>query len=120
MALPKRRDRDTDPAGVPAWASLYEAEHPGEVAGYVKQHPSVAPLLAEAPREIAAIFGNAERPRLHLAEDPETRDSWLAVGIPVATDGLGNLSLIDALDERWWLDRMRTTDAVLVFEVVMQ
>lgn len=121
--MPKRRDHNFDPAvpaGASAWASLYEVESPGDVAGYVKLHPTVVAVLAEAPHEIAAVFGNVERPRLRLAQDPEDGDRWLAVGIPVASDGLANLPLIDALDERWWLDRMRTTDAVLVFDVVMQ
>lgn len=123
MALPKRRDRSGDDPispGMPLWASSYDIENPSEVAGYVNEHPSLAPVLAEAPREIAAVFGNDARPKLRLNCDAEDGDCWLAVGIPVADAGPAALPLMDELDERWWLSRMRTTDAVLVFDVVMR
>ena len=121
MALPKRRDHNTDPlpsTGDSDWPSLYDVENPGDVAGYVSEYPTIVAVLEEAPREIAAVFGSGARPTLRLNRDAEDGDRWLAVGIPVADPGPTALPLIDALDERWWLDRMQTTDAVLVFDVV--
>jgi hypothetical protein len=123
MALPQRRDRDADPsvsASASRWTSLYEVENLGDVAGYVSEHPTLIPVLAEAPDEIAAVFGHEVRPYLRLNCDAEDGDCWLTVGIPVTDPGPAALPFIDALDERWWLSRMQTTDAVLVFDVVMK
>lgn len=124
MALPKRRRSRPDPdqrAGQtgPAmdWRARYEIENPAEVDAYVAEHPSVIDILGDAPDQIQAIFGHAAYPRLRLAGDPEEGDSWLSVRIPADDAGPAALPLIDALDERWWLDRMTTTDATIVFDV---
>jgi hypothetical protein len=124
MALPKRRAPDGDrerqasvPGSEPDWRILYEIGNPDEVAAYVSEHPTVASILEEAPREIRAVFGNDEPPRLRLEWDPEEGDCWLFVGIPSADIGPSVLPLIDALDNRWWLDRMTKTDATIVFDV---
>ena len=124
MALPKRRiqpktdERGTRPTGSPHWRALYEIENLPEVERYVSRHPTAAAVLVEAPREIAAVFGDDIQPGLRLTCDPEDGDCWLAVRIPVDDAGPAALPLIDALDERWWLRRMASTDAVIVFDVV--
>jgi hypothetical protein len=103
---------------VPDWRTLYEIENPGEVEAYVREHPTVVSILAEAPHEIRSVFGSVTLPQLQLEWDPEEGDCWLFVGIPSADVGPSVLPLIDALDTRWWLDRMTTTDATVVFDVV--
>ncbi|MFN8635307.1 MAG: hypothetical protein U0893_15785 [Chloroflexota bacterium] len=124
MALPNRRthQRDDRPrsgtaATEPDWRTLYEIENPADVDAYVADHPSVTAILTEAPNEIHAVFGNEAPPRLRLEWDPEDGDGWLFVGIPSEDLGPSVLPLIDALEERWWLDRMRSTDATVVFDV---
>jgi hypothetical protein len=125
MTLPKRRtpssdqDRQTSTPGAETdWHTLYEIENPAEVDAYVAEHPTVATVLDEAPDQIHAVFGNDAQPRLRLTCDPEEGDCWLSVGIPSADVGPSVLPLIDAFDERWWLDRMLTTSATVVFDVV--
>ncbi len=73
MALPNRRtpDRDEGPqAGAssaePDWHALYEIENPAEVDAYVAEHPTVVPILDEAPDQIRAVFAGDARPRLRL------------------------------------------------------
>jgi hypothetical protein len=63
------------------------------------------------------VFGNKVPPRLEVEWSPEDGSSWLFVGIPVDDEGPSALPLIYALEERWWLDRMRSTDATVVFDV---
>jgi hypothetical protein len=125
VAAPRRHtpqpDRD-QPAGAPdpepEGHALYEIENPAEVDAYIVEHPTVEAILAEAPGEIRAVFGTDARPRLHLTCDPEEGDCWLSVRIPSADIGPSVLPLIDALDERWWLDRMPATDATVIFDVI--
>lgn len=125
MALPRRRTpqlADDRLAGAPGtepdWHALYEIENLAEVDAYVAEHPTVASVLGEAPREIRAVFGTEATPRLSLEWDPEEGDCWLFVGIPSDDIGPSVLPLLDALDERWWLDRMLTTDATMAFDVI--
>ena len=125
MALPKRRtpqddqDRPASASGpAPDWHALYEIENPADVDAYVVKHPTVVTILDAAPREIRAVFGNEAPPRLSMEWDPEQGDCWLFVGIPSQDVGPSVLPLIDAFDERWWLDRMPTTDATVVFDVI--
>lgn len=121
MALPRRRTPEHDedrPAGAPDWHALYEIENPADVDAYVAEHPTLVPILGEAPDEIQAVFGGDARPRLRLGWDPEEGDCWLSVKIPVDDVGPSALPLIYALEERWWLDRMLATDATVVFDVI--
>jgi hypothetical protein len=127
MALPTGRSsgehpHDSRQASAPSadsdWHAYYQIENPVDVDAYVADHPSVTVILNEAPDEILTIFGTTDRPRLRLACDPEVGDCWLSVGIPAADIGPSALPLIDALDERWWLDRMTTTHATVIFDVV--
>jgi hypothetical protein len=83
----------------------------------VGQHPTAAIVLAEAPSEIKAVFGDRGAPKLALEWDPEDGDQWLSVDIPAETDDESALSLIYNLEDRWWLDRMQATDAVIVFNI---
>jgi hypothetical protein len=113
MALPQRRTAQPDQD----WRAQYEIENPDEVEAYVAELPSVTAILAEAPNEIQAVFGNQSPPRLRLTWDPEDGDCWLFVRIPVEDEGPAALPLIEALEQRWWLDRMTATDATLGFGV---
>ena len=124
MALPRRRSPQPDqdrqasaPDPAPDWHALYEIENADEVDAYVAEHPTVATILGEAPGQIRAVFGTEAPPRLSMEWDPEYGDCWLFVGIPSDDVGPSTLPLIDALDEQWWLDRMPTTDATVVFDV---
>lgn len=125
MALPRRRAGQGDEGPAPGasppeadWRAHYEIENPDAVEAYVARHPTVQPVLGEAAHQIHAVFGNDAPPRLRLTWDPEDGDCWLFVGIPSEDVGPAILPLIEALDKRWWLDRMTTTDAVLTFDVV--
>ena len=113
MALPQRRASQSDQD----WRRHYQIENPDEVEAYVAEHPSVVAILDEAPNEIRAVFGNESLPRLQLTWDPEDGDCWLFVKIPVEDEGPSMLSLIEALEQRWWLDRMTATDATIGFDV---
>lgn len=117
MALPRRR-MHSQTASDRQWAADYDVERPDIVEAYIDEHPSVIQVLVDAPSEIAVVFHPSGRPRLRLAADPETGDRWLAVAIPVTDDGPDAVSLIDMFDAQWWLARMQTTDATLVFDVV--
>ena len=113
MALPQQRP--SQPAQ--DWRTHYQIENPDEVEAYVAEHPSVTAILDEAPLEIHAVFGNQASPRLRLTWDPEDGDCWLFIRIPVEDEGPAALPLIEALEHRWWLDRMTATDATLGFDV---
>jgi hypothetical protein len=116
MALPHRRETQSDQD----WHRHYQIENPDEVEAYVAEHPSVTAILNEAPAEIHAVFSNGVPPRLQLEWSPEDGDCWLFIGIPSADLGPSVLPRIYELEERWWLDRMTTTDATVVFDVVRQ
>ena len=121
MALPKRQpdEGQPPPAGdQPDWRSYYDIENLADVDAYVGQHPTAAIVLAEAPDEIKAVFGDRGAPKLALECDPEDGDRWLSVDIPAETSDESALSLIYDLEERWWLDKMRSTDAVIVFNIL--
>jgi hypothetical protein len=113
MALPQRREAQPSQD----WHRHYQIENPDEVEAYVAEHPSVAAILDEAPNEIRAVFGDAGTPRLRMNWDPEDGDCWLFIRIPVDDEGPSALPLIEALEHRWWLDRMTTTDATIGFDV---
>lgn len=132
MALPRRTNQpgaDTPaadgtpaPGGAPAggadWRAHYAIEDQDAVEAYLARHPTLQPILAEAPDEIRAVFGTDEPPRLRMVSDPDEGDTWLFVGIPSSDAGPHMLALIDAFEQRWWLDQMLMTDAVVVFDVV--
>jgi hypothetical protein len=127
MALPRRRTPGRDeerPAGAPGaepdWRALYEIDNPAEVDAYVAEHPTLVPILGEAPDQIHAVFGTAGPPKLSVEWDPEEGDCWLFVGIPSDDVGPSVLPLIYAFEELWWLDRMPATDAVVAFDVVQR
>jgi hypothetical protein len=114
MALPRRREARPEHD----WRKHYQIENPADVEAYVAEHPSVVAILDEAPNEIRAVFGNEAAPRLQLEWNPEDGDCWIFVGIPVIDEGPAALPLIDALENQWWLDRMTSTDATVIFDVV--
>jgi hypothetical protein len=114
MTLPQRRTSSTRQD----WRTLYRIENPADVDAYVAEHPSVEPILAEAPEQIRAVFHSELAPTLSINWDPGNGDCWLVVGMPSIVEGPAVLPLIDEFDERWWLDRMRDTDAVIAFDTV--
>ena len=114
MALPQPRSPQTQPD----WRARYRIENPADVEAYVAEHPSAVPILDEAPDQIRAVFHNELPPSLQVEWSPENGDSWLFVGIPSVDVGPSVLPLVDAFEERWWLDRMRETDATVVFDVI--
>jgi hypothetical protein len=80
----------------------------------------VIAILDDAPDQIHAVFETKAPPRLSVEWDPEEGDCWLFVGIPSEDVGPSALPLIDAFDEQWWLGRMLTTDATVVFNVIQR
>jgi len=122
MALPQRQPFSSDVqrlSGAQDWHALYKIANAADVEEYVAGHLSVVPILYEAPNEIRAVFGNEAPPTLEVEWDPEEGDCWLSVGIPTVDVGPSVLPMIYALEERWWLDRMTSTDATVVFDVVL-
>jgi|tagenome__1003787_1003787.scaffolds.fasta_scaffold17183085_1 hypothetical protein len=113
MALPQRRT----PQPNQDWRAHYRIENPADVEAYVAEHPSVVPILNEAPEQIRAVFHNDLPPMIGLHWDPDDGDCWLFVGMPSDDVGPSVLRLIYDFEERWWLDRMRATDATVVFDV---
>jgi hypothetical protein len=118
MALPKPRPDSS--RSDPDWHALYEIEDAHDVDTYVEAYPTAAAILLEAPPQIRAIFGESSLPRLAVQHDPEDGDCWLTVSIPAEAEDETMLPLIYALEDRWWLDRMQSTDAVIVFDVVQR
>jgi len=125
MALPRRRTPHHDqgqpaatPGAEPDWHALYEIENPAEVDAYVAEHPTVVTILREAPDQIHAVFGSETLPRLSVWQSFEEGDCSLFVGIPQEDVGPAALPLLNAFDVGWWLDRMPTTDATVIFDVI--
>jgi hypothetical protein len=114
MALPHPRTPQTQQN----WRARYRIENPADVDAYVAEHPSVEPILAEAPEQIRAVFHNELAPRLQVEWNPENGDSWIFVGIPSDDVGPSVLPLYEEFEERWWLDRIRDTDAVVAIDVI--
>jgi len=121
MALPKRRrdqQQPVPPDGQPDWHAFYDIENAKDVDAYVKEHPSLVPILAEAPGEIRAVFGDTGAPTLRLQHDPEEGDCWLSIRIPSDVVDETILPVLYEFEDRWWLDRVPSTDATVVFDVV--
>lgn len=90
-----------------------EAEH-----RFLEQNRYLVALLAEAVGHIRRIFGNERVPELRLYESREEMGaSELAVRIPSSHSPSETLSLIDRLDEEWWLDVMDRANGKLFFTV---
>jgi len=112
MALPRRRTPE-DGAEQQAgghdsgadWHAFYEIENPAEVDAYVRRHPSLASVLAEAPDQVRNIFD--EVPHLvvrHEAdEDGEPAGDGLVVDILTGLDADDTQDRLARLDDRWWL-----------------
>src|SRR4051812_38412836 len=115
MALPKQRPDSS--RSEPDWRALYEIENPRDVQAYLEEHPTATAILVEAPDQIRSVFGEGDLPRLELQLDPGDGDRWLTISIPSDIEGEAAMGLLYDLEDRWWLDRMQSTDAVIVFDV---
>jgi hypothetical protein len=101
MALPRRRDQGEPTSGDVDWRIQYAIKNLDEVDQYVVTHPTVAPILIEAPGEIRAVFGEGGALVLTVEHDPEDGDSWLKISIPAEAEDETVLPLIYAREDRW-------------------
>ena len=76
------------------------------------------PILAEAPGEIKAVFGETGMLKLELEWDPEDGDCWLSVGIPSAVVDERALPLLDAFEDRLWGVRQPSAEGIVIFDVI--
>ncbi len=121
MALPKHRadhDHGQPGGGDVDWRARYDIENLRDVDAYVAEHPTAAAILSEAPDKISDVFGEDSVPKLSLSRDPEEGDCWLSIKIPVEIADETALALIYDLEDRWWLNRMQSADAVVAIDVV--
>jgi hypothetical protein len=116
MALPKRRPDHIRPD--PEWHMLYEIENPADVDAYVLRFPSLIPILAQAPRHLAASFKDDLRLTLRSEIDPEEEAlaaPYLVVDILMSHETDDALDRLYDFEETWWLDAMPRDGAIIVF-----
>jgi hypothetical protein len=120
MAISKGRDRHKqgEPSGGDIdWRGRYEIENPAEVDAYVDRFPSLIPILAQAPRQIATAFREDVGLILRTEVDPEEEPSspYLVVDILLHQEADDALARLYDFEDRWWLDAMPRDGATIVF-----
>ena len=87
------------------WHNRYQIENPAEVDAYVRRHPSVAAVLAEAPDHVRRVFDEAPRlvVRLEVDEDAAPVSDGLVVDILTSRDAADTQARLARFDARWWL-----------------
>jgi hypothetical protein len=120
MALPKHRadhSRGEPLGGDIDWRTRYDIENLTDVDAYVDRFPSLAPILAQAPRQIATAFGEDIRLILRSEVDPEdeTAIPYLVVDILMRQDVEDVLARLYRFEDIWWLDAMPRDGATIVF-----
>lgn len=127
MALPRRRmsGRKTESSAAGAdvgldWRALYEVENPAEVDAYIRAHPALAPILADASAHIHRLFPDAAQPIVRHEPDVDGDEPLeaLVVNIPTHLQADAAHARLVCLDEQWWLTvlpRLGRDRANLVF-----
>jgi len=89
--------------------AMYEipVDHKKEIAGFLKSHKYLHPLLKEAKPQIISVFGESVKICLELHHDPEEGWDELFIVIKSACSPEEAIKLENRLAEEWFLDRMK-------------
>jgi len=97
--------------------SGYQFRRRSEVVAFLQEHLHLTELLRQAPRHIAAAFGDAPLV-LEVHYDPELEDeTTLLLGIQVDMDPLQALDTLAQVEDDWWLDLSPAADGRLSIDV---
>jgi len=88
---------------------IYEipVNHKKEIAGFLRSHEYLRPLLKEAKQQIISVFGENVKICLELHHDPEEGWEELFIVIKSAHSPEEAIKLENKLAEEWFLDRMK-------------
>lgn len=92
----------------------YSFKNKEKVLNFINQHPSLMPLLIEAPGKIVKYFADTPL-SLEVQFDPEIADLiTLLVWIETKLEPEEALAKLDQLDEEWWLDASDPLDDTIL------
>jgi len=99
-------------------ARTYQLRGHEQLAAFLRKHPFLLDLLAEAPGQIGQHFGPEVQLALEVFSDPEAEDEEEAF-ILILTDLPPEQarSRLDQLDEEWWLDASQAAGGLLNIDV---
>ncbi|MBC7259156.1 MAG: hypothetical protein H5T65_07895 [Chloroflexi bacterium] len=112
------RDSELQVQGI---STLYDFVRRDEVVQFLGAYPFLAPLLIEARRKIAEVFGHASRVVLEVITDPEApadRELFAFVQADLPPDEA--LQKLNQLDQEWWLDKIDEAQGKLCIHVEFQ
>ena len=84
---------------------------------FLARHRFLVPVLREARRSIAAMFGPETPVILEVSTDPEEGDSALFARIETALPDPAALDRLNRLYEEWWLDALPAAEGFLHVDV---
>ena len=108
-----------------AWAlrgiqEAYTIPCPVDALRFLRQHPSLAPLVWEAAYVLRHVFGVGTRLSLTLVRDPETGDEELFALVHVQGPVEEALQKLETFDRAWFLDRQDETGGRFNVDVVFR
>jgi hypothetical protein len=84
---------------------LYNIRRESEVFKFLEDKPSLIPLIVEAHKRIRDYFGSSTELVLEVITDPEaTEDYELVIFVRTNLSPDDAFSMLEQLDEEWWLD----------------
>ena len=86
---------------------------PREIWSFLKQYPSLAPVLVEAHRNLMKYFPNNPQVFLSIDIDPEDRSTELIASVASDLDVDESVDTLNAFDRGWWLDRLSQSQGKL-------
>lgn len=96
----------------------YEVNTEQEVRAWVRNHPAVAAVLAEAPTQVAREFGENTPLLLQLVTEEDSEQLFVTIVVNLhastAREWLKNLH------SAWWNERRKTADADIYFDITYQ
>jgi len=102
-------------------SKLFDFARPQEVLRFLDEHTFLIPLLLEAYRKIAEVFGPASTVVLEVMTDPEAPDhrelfAFIRTSLPPDEA----LRKLDELDQGWWLNEADQARGKLCIHVEFQ
>lgn len=83
----------------------YTFRQEDEVVAFLKEHPSLHPVLQEAPDRIHEFFPDSQL-FLEIYFDPELDDEYqLILGVPITLEAEKAIDQMKKLRRDWWLDQ---------------
>src|SRR5579864_3397523 len=87
---------------------------PRDIGKFLKEHPSLPPVLVEAHRNIMKYFPNSPKVFLSLGIAPEDMSvDHLIASIASGLDVDTSMDTLEAFDEGWWQTWLRKTQGRL-------